>query len=266
MNAHLFRCIIAAALILIAAAQADACNRCGRFGSACSFAHVHHAPMHHEPTPSVTNFVFNATHPYAIPFPQAGASVFGHNLGGYGLNGFSLNAQAQYVDPAMLADRAARFTELAHGNAGDATKQFSTLAAQMLAINDQNDQRQKNAAIATVAISAIGANAQPSPQAQSLKVSVSSTGQTVAEWLPADDKPAEFKLQGGPEISLTCAKCHDKPADSAPGGFQFNGKFNSQDQLDWAKEAVWSGKMPPNVRLDRHGKSKVAEKMQSLLK
>lgn len=267
MNTYMFRAVVAVFVILFTAMQAGACGRCGRGGGFCHFApahHVHHAP--HVPQASVTNFIFNSQYPAGIPyFPAQGASVFGYG-GGYGPSGFALAAQAQYIDPALTLDRSGRLAELSIQGGQAATAQFNASANQALALNDQLNQRANNTAIAAVAIQALQNNQQPAPQAQALKVSIKSTGETVAEWLPAEGGEAEFKLQGGPEISLTCAKCHSAEAAKAPKGFSFNGQSMTQAESDWAQEAVWAGKMPPNSKLDRAGKSAVAKKLQSLVK
>lgn len=266
MNSNIFYLIIVAFFsMFFAAGPAEACRRCGHSGSFCHFAH--HAPVvHHDPPAQVTNFIFSSQFPGNY-FPEQGGSVFGYSAGGYGPNGFSLQAQAQYVDPAMVVDRAARLAELTQANATAGINGFNDISSKAMALNDQLNQRASINATAAVAISAINANQSAAPQAQSLKVSVKSTGETVAEWLPAeDDKPVEFNLQGGADISLSCAKCHDMPAAEAPKGFHFDGKGMTQAESDWAQEQVWAGKMPPKSNLDRAGKAAVAKKLQSLVK
>lgn len=263
MNKYLFASVLAVFAVLFFVADSSACNRCGVFGRRCHFAApVHHAPVVHAPAVAeVSNFIFNNSYPGPL-LPAAGASLYGYHSPA-GPQGFSLNAQGLYVDPAMVLDRAARFTELSLSQGTAATDQFKQLGSQALALNDQLNQRASTNAIAAVAISAMQSGNATAPQAAALKVSVNSAGETKAEWITPD---AGIKALGGIDISLSCAKCHNKPIDSAPHGFVFDGKAMTREEFDWASEAVWSGKMPPNSKLDRAGKSQVVEKLRELVK
>lgn len=255
MNRYLFAQVCAVFLILFAAAEADACRRCGRFGNACSFA-VHHAPVHHAPAaPDVTNFIFNNSFP-GFPLPGAGASVFGYSSPA-GPAGFSLASQGQYVDPAMVLNRLAMLAELQTNGAHAATSQFKELGAQALALNESTGK----IAIAQVAIAAM--QTPPEFKASALKVSVDGNGKTDVNWVTPEN---EIKPLGNVDISLSCAKCHNKPIESAPGGFFFDGKGMTRDEFEWAEEAVHAGKMPPNSKLDRKGKSQVVEKLRAMVK
>lgn len=257
MNRIFFMQIVAVFAILFFVAEASACGRCGRFGRSCHFAAphvVHHAAPVVVP-PSVTNFIFNNSYPGPI-LPPGGASLFG----------YSLSAQGQYIDPALVLDRSARIAEQEQRNTATAIAGFQQVAGTALALNDQFNQRANSTAIATVAISALQSNQTAAPQATALKVSINSLGETSTEWLrpdPAGD--GQFQALGSPVVSLSCAKCHNADKATAPKGFVFDGKPMSRADFDWAAEQVWAGKMPPKANLDRAGKSAVVESLRAMV-
>lgn len=258
MNTKLFASIVAAflflILLLIGTPDADGCNRCGRRGSSCAFhvPHVvHHAPVHHVPPATVTNFIFNSQYPGAY-LPAGGSSLFG----------YSLAAQGHYVDPAMILDRQARLAEQSQANSAAAIAAFSGVANTANALNDQFNQRAHNTAIATVAINALAANQSPAPQASALKISINSAGETKAEWLTPNNENQVNAL--GVDVG-TCARCHNKPDGKGPGGFNFDGQLISLDDFDWASEVIWAGKMPKGQKLSRAQKSELVGKLRLLL-
>ncbi len=260
MNRSLFTSIVAAAmfllLLLLTTPDASGCNRCGLFGRRCHFAQAHHvphvvhhaAPVYHAPPANIQNFIFNSQYPGPY-YPAGGNSLFG----------YSLAAQAHYVDPAQVLDRAARFTELALQQSSMATGDYKALGAQALALNDQFNQRQTAAQIASVAIAALQSSSTPSPHASVLKVTVNSAGDTKAEWTTPENGAAALG------VTMNCANCHNKAAGQVPGDFFFDGKTISVADFDWASEAIWSGKMPKGQKLERAQKAELVGKLRRLL-
>lgn len=255
----MYKFLIALAIVFVMVESAFCCGRCGRFGRSCHFVAphvVHHAAPVIIP-PSVTNFVFNNSYPGPI-LPPGGASLFG----------YSLSAQGQYIDPALVLDRSARIAEQEQRNTAAATAGFQQIAGTALALNDQFNQRANSTAIATVAMAALQSNQTPAPQAAALKVSINSLGETRTEWLqpdPAGQGDGQFQALGSPVVSLSCAKCHNADKATAPKGFVFDGKPMSRADFDWAAEQVWAGKMPPKANLDRAGKSAVVESLRAMV-
>lgn len=238
--------LIVGLLLGIFAADAEACGRCGLFGNRCRFSshvqHVAHAPY----IPPVTsqNFIFNnAFPPYLLS--QGGQSIYGvQSLAG------------AYADsPALFMDRAARFTELALQQSGDATAAFNETGRLALELNDAADRRAKNFALALSAMESSG------PVNQQLHVEVINGKAQIVQQQQAPP-PEPFTLQQLTS-GAACATCHTADAAADHKGVVLDG--SQPFDLGRASEAVMLGRMPPKHNLTAEQKRAVVNGLCELL-
>lgn len=223
-------------LLIVAcfAADASACNRCGLFGRRCRFSsHIQHVA--YAPPSTSTNIIFNNLYP-ASPYllAQGGQSIYGVQ-----------SAAGAYGDsPALFMDRAARFTELALQQSGDATAAFNETGRLALELNDAADRRAKNTALA---LSAMEANREPSSQV--LQIQIQDGVMSIVQ------PPAAQPLEAPAIITAaTCAKCHT--GEKPPKGIVLDG--SQPFDLEAAMTAVISGKMPPKLSVPLTPQEKAA--------
>lgn len=215
--------LIAGLLMGVVTADASACGRCGLFGRRCRFSSHHVAAVAYAP-PTSTNIIFNNLYP-ASPYLLA--------QGGQSIYGVQTAAGAYGDSPALFMDRAARFTELALQQSGDATAAFNETGRLALELNDAADRRAKNTALA---LSAMEANREPSSQV--LQIQIQDGVMSIVQ--PPAAQPLE-----APAIvtAVTCAKCHT--GDKPPKGIVLDG--SQPFDLEKAMAAVIAGKMPPKL-------------------
>ena len=247
----MIRAIVFCVVVLIAA-DAWACSRCGLFGSRCRFVAQHHvaaavvaAPVIQSPPISIINNYAPGNGAAATLIAPQGGSVYG----------LSTAVQAYSLDPAAVLRQAAELTKGAQQLADQGLKGYGQTAA--LALTLQASQPAIQAAVVQPMTSP--------PQTLQIELRdgkwqiVQPTDSTRPE--PVADSPQRPASVAKPARGFTlvnkhCGKCHGVDVAAPKGGIYLGGEEVDCKVSLSAIAAVLGGRMPPGAALsaeDRQG-------------
>lgn len=246
----MIRAIILATVVLTAA-EASACSRCGIFGRGCRFQshHVAHvaevvaAPViAHAPPISIINNYAPGNGAAATLIAPQGGTVYG----------LSTAVQAYSLDPAAVLRQAAELTKTAQNLAQQGLTGYNQTAA--LALTLQASQPAITAAITQPAV--------PPPQQLTIELRNGrwEIAQPRASTQPAaDDQPSvgtpPAAVRSMPLTAKHCGRCHGTELAAPKGGVYLGGaEVDCKISLS-AVAQVMSGKMPPGVALSGEDKA-----------
>jgi mono/diheme cytochrome c family protein len=243
---------IAFCVVVLIAADAWACSRCGLFGNRCRFVNQHHvaaavvaAPVVAAPPISIINNYAPGNGAAATLIAPQGGSVYG----------LSTAVQAYSLDPAAVLRQAAELTRGAQQLADQGLKGYGQTAA--LALTLQASQPAIQAAVVQPI--------QQPPQTLQIELRdgkwqiVQPTASTPPA--PAQDPPqrpasAVSPARGFPLVNKHCGKCHGIDIAAPKGGVYLGGEEQDCKVSLSGVAAVLSGRMPPGSQLsqeDRQG-------------
>lgn len=241
----MIRVIILAAIVLTAA-EASACSRCGIFGRGCRFASSHHvahvaevvaAPVIAAPPISIINNYAPGNGAAATLIAPQGGTVYG----------LSTAVQAYSLDPAAVLRQAAELTRGAQQLAQQGLAGYGQTAA--LALTLQASQPAITAAITQPV-------APPPPQ--QLTIELRDGRWQIAQPKPvaapaADDQTSvgtpPAAVRSMPLTAKHCGRCHGVDI-AAPKGGVYLGGAEVDCKISLAAVAqVMANKMPPGVAL-----------------
>ena len=244
----MIRALILAAIVLIAA-EASACSRCGIFGRGCRLqshhvAEVVAAPVIAAPPISIINN-------YAPPNGAAATLIAPQGGTVYGL---STAVQAYSIDPAAVLRQAAELTKGAQQLAQQGLQGYGQTAA--LALTLQASQPAITAAVTQPA-------APPPPQQLTIELRDGrwQIAQPKAVAAPAADDPPSpvapppVAARSMPLTAKHCGRCHGVDI-AAPKGGVYLGVAEVDSKISLSAVAqVMSGKMPPGTTLSAEDKA-----------
>lgn len=245
--------VVALLAVILTAAEASACSRCGIFGRGCRFQSSHHvahvaevvaAPIVQAPPISIINNYAPGNGAAATLIAPQGGTVYG----------LSTAVQAYSLDPAAVLRQAAELTKTAQNLAQQGLAGYNQTAA--LALTLQASQPAITAAITQPA-------APPPPQ--QLTIELRNGRWEIAQPKPvaapaADDSPSSVgtppaAVRAMPLTTKHCGRCHGTELAAPKGGVYLGGaEVDCKISLS-AVAQVMSGKMPPGVALSGEDKA-----------
>lgn len=251
-------------LLLLCAADAQACNRCGIFGRGCRYGYVYQQPVvaavqYQQPSILVVQNSYPQPNGAVGLLAQQGGTSYGYQAA----------AAAYFVNPAEVLRQSAELSKAATATAQLGLTGYAQTAQTQLGLQAAIAEPLIRGQAAAQVLTAAGLNHSATAQVQ--RSSIKLTPQADGTWTLTQEQSATEVTQqpGQPVRSHTlvgqhCASCHGAGLAEPKGGLVFDMQALDCSLALRAYRAVMSGKMPQGTVLDEQTKMQLGKELIDL--